>query len=337
MRLLSLSVALAEFVLLISVFASEASTGSNSSSCRNKCGASYRRGLPCQCNDRCPEFNNCCTDYASLCSELTSGHDCKDFDEVTQDLWNNDVDRLSASDVIVNYQARIGKSDVLKDLSPEKLFSYVNDSKLTSRVHTTFLALLDNFDPVKNTPEVVTTQEIAEEEAFLDAVLATSVFEVVYDYLLCEGKIQNSADLRALLRHIWFDFYPRSGSSTIEDTNAFEHVMVGEFKTSGSASGLHSWLGFYEKEKDLENPEINYFGFSCDQKPNVVCAAYEWDGRKKRVSSFLLNVSPAYDLALYSLCYILQPGTCFARVDGRETRIKTFSKDGHITTACVER
>ncbi|GFR89577.1 poly(U)-specific endoribonuclease-like, partial [Elysia marginata] len=148
-------------------------------------------------------------------------------------------------------------------------------------------------------------------------------------------KIQNVAELRALLRRLWFDFYPRSGNSTVLDTSGFEHVMVGEYKSVEKASGLHNWLAFYEKEKKTEEPNINYYGYTCGIEPHRMCAAYDWNGRKKRLSSFFLNVSPAFDLAIYTLCFVMRPGTCHVVVDGQKMDLQTFSKDGHVATAFV--
>jgi len=43
-----------------------------SSSCQGKCGASYSPSLACQCNSMCPQYGNCCQDYAALCTGGTS-------------------------------------------------------------------------------------------------------------------------------------------------------------------------------------------------------------------------------------------------------------------------
>ncbi|GFO04377.1 poly(u)-specific endoribonuclease-like [Plakobranchus ocellatus] len=147
------------------------------------------------------------------------------------------------------------------------------------------------------------------------------------------GKVRDLADLKATLRRLWFELYPRSGKSLVLDTSGFEHVMVGEFKSAGSVNGMHSWLSFYEKE---QNGTLNYYGHTCSVHSNTVCAAFEWDGRIKRKASLFLRTSPAYDIAIYSLCFILYPGgMCPIVVDGTAMVIRTYSKDGHIATAFV--
>jgi len=42
-------------------------SGANSQSCEGNCDASYDPNLPCQCNDECGDYGNCCEDYEDLC------------------------------------------------------------------------------------------------------------------------------------------------------------------------------------------------------------------------------------------------------------------------------
>ena len=55
--------------------------------------------------------------------------------------------------------------------------------------------------------------------------------------------------MRALLYDIWFDFYARSSSSShIVDSSGFEHVFVGE-KKSSTVTGFHNWVQMYLLER----------------------------------------------------------------------------------------
>ena len=66
-------------------------------------------------------------------------------------------------------------------------------------------------------------------------------------------------ELRELLFDLWFEFYPRSGSSgAVVDSSGFEHVFVGE-KKSASITGFHNWLQMYLLEKE---GEVNYWGYN---------------------------------------------------------------------------
>ncbi len=42
-------------------------TGGGAQSCQGKCMAAYNPSLPCQCNDQCPKYGNCCKDWDALC------------------------------------------------------------------------------------------------------------------------------------------------------------------------------------------------------------------------------------------------------------------------------
>lgn len=300
-------------------------------SCSGRCGAGLDTSFSCQCNSYCSNFNDCCQDYSTLC---TAGGNtgCGSFADLTQKLWDNDVDRLPIADVTVNPQSLVTNAD-FRDKSGQKLFSNVDESKLSSAVYRTYLALLDNYDPDKFDAELVSAQEQAEEDTFLDALMATSTIQALYDYLHCQGKVQSTSDLRAQLKRLWFDLYARSPSSPALDTSGFEHVMVGEYKSSSQVNGLHYWLAFYLEER---SGEIEYYGHSCTTRANTICAAYQWNGRTKTGSSFFLRTSPAFDIAVYTACFMLYPGqVCPAVIDGKATDIKTYSAQGHVATAFV--
>ena len=64
-------------------------------------------------------------------------------------------------------------------------------------------------------------------------------------------------DLRSQLQSLWFTPYARHGGSPF-DSSGFEHVMVGEYKSSTEVNGLHNWLAYYYKERV---DQINYLGY----------------------------------------------------------------------------
>ncbi|GFR75899.1 poly(U)-specific endoribonuclease-like [Elysia marginata] len=95
----------------------------------------------------------------------------------------------------------------------------------------------------------------------------------------------------------------KSGKSYVLDTSGLEH-WVGEFKSSGAI--------------------------------NTACPAFEWQNRIKRKATFFLRSSPAYDIAVYSLCFsMFRNEHCPIAVDGESMIIKTHGKSGHIATAYV--
>ena len=54
-------------------------------SCGGKCGAKYDKTLPCQCNDQCPQYGNCCADYFAACKPeaLSCKGRCDEQDDKT--------------------------------------------------------------------------------------------------------------------------------------------------------------------------------------------------------------------------------------------------------------
>ena len=73
-------------------------------------------------------------------------------------------------------------------------------------------------------------------------------------------------EMRSVLERLWFEPYNRSPSSSTLDTSGFEHVMVGEFKSSSQVNGMHYWLSFYQLEK---SGNIEYYGHSCSTRVSV--------------------------------------------------------------------
>ncbi|XP_012938682.1 poly(U)-specific endoribonuclease-A [Aplysia californica] len=264
----------------------------------------------------------------------TSGSGCRSMTlkQVTEELWRNDVNRLGCKDLTVNYQAKIGDGSK-NNAARYKLFTNATHSKMNGETFKTFKALLNNYVPAKGAQEHVTSHELQEEEAFLDAIFRTSVMKTLQNYLICSGSVRNHAELRERLIKMWFDLYPRSGSGVHDDTSGFEHIMVGEYKSRGVASGYHSWIAFYEDEKD---GELDYFGYVQQKPPGVIGAAFDWNGHVKDLGSFFIGVSPEFDMAIYSLCFIKFPGrSCHISLNNNDLTIQTYSKDQHIATAFV--
>ena len=54
------------------------------------------------------------------------------------------------------------------------------------------MALYDNYAAAVETPEQVTNQELAEENAYLDAIMRTDVMRTAHRFLAQKGKVQRS-------------------------------------------------------------------------------------------------------------------------------------------------
>lgn len=74
-----------------------------------------------------------------------------------------------------------------------RLFSSLPANSLNgSATIQTLLALFDNYEDNCLNSEVVTVQELAENDAFLNAILATTVMQQAHQFLSSKGRISNS-------------------------------------------------------------------------------------------------------------------------------------------------
>ena len=110
-----------------------------------------------------------------------------------------------------------------------------------------------------------------------------------------------------LLHKIWFDLYRREGS---RDSSGFEHVFVGEVK-DGDVSGFHNWIQFYLEEK---RGNLDYRGYIkprsrndalADSNDHLLTLQFSWNGVEKFVSSSFIGVSPEFEFALYTMCFLV--------------------------------
>ncbi|KAH9518604.1 hypothetical protein Btru_005748 [Bulinus truncatus] len=256
---------------------------------------------------------------------------CANLSSISAELWVNDVNRFSDSDVTVNYQTQVPDGTTI-DKSSQKFFTHINKAKLSTGTYKLLADLLDNYEPTRDNIEFVTTQESQEIDAFLDAILNTTVMDSLLKYFFCKGIVEDQSDLKSRLHKLWFELYPRSGKKTNLDTSGFEHVFAGEYKDSRFVGGLHNWLSFYLKEND---GSLDYYGYINKSEPNSVGAAFSWSNRVKTLGSFFIGVSPEFDVAIYSLCFLTHRNKpCAVTLNGSFVTIMTMGK-GHIDTAFV--
>ena len=72
-----------------------------------------------------------------------------------------------------------------------RLFSSVPTDAFSGPTISALLALFDNYDENCKVTEVITAEEQTENDAFLDAILATSVFQQAHQFLVSKGMFQN--------------------------------------------------------------------------------------------------------------------------------------------------
>ncbi|TYZ56957.1 hypothetical protein PybrP1_010152 [[Pythium] brassicae (nom. inval.)] len=224
-------------------------------------------------------------------------------------LWALDSNRLEPDvDYKINLQDGKGMWE-RGDYANERLFTFVDPCVFERRTFKLFFDLLDNYERGTGIAEDVTEEELVENNAFLNAVVDTAPMRYVHNWLTKNRKF--SGDMRAFKRkldYLWFGLYRRQ---TANDSSGFEHVFVGE-ERDGKISGCHNWLQLYNEER---HGRLDYRGYIRPKQrgrkftepldhEQLVTIQFSWDRELKPVSTSLIGVSPEFELALYSLCFL---------------------------------
>ena len=232
--------------------------------------------------------------------------------DAVQELWNLDVNRLTPN-ADYNISVQGGKKPYWKeDKADDPLFSYVDREVFRRPTYRAFIALLDNYTAETGEAERVTSSERKENFDFLNAILETAPMQFCHKYLHKKDPSKIPGDLegfKKVLYDIWFDLYRRERGGP-QDSSGFEHVFVGEVKNE-KISGFHNWIQFYREE---QSGALDYRGYikprsnseaETDSNDAILTLQFAWRGVEKSVGTTLIGVSPEFEMALYTLCFLL--------------------------------
>lgn len=234
------------------------------------------------------------------------------LNEAIQELWSLDDNRLTPNaDYVLNVQS--GKKPYWKeDNAPDPLFTSVDKNVWKRPTYQTFIALLDNYKAETGQAEVISDTERREIWSFLNAISQTPTIQFCHKY--CHAKLPNKVpnDMNGflkLLHEIWFQLYNRQRGGR-NDSSGFEHVFVGEVK-DGDVSGFHNWIQFYLEE---QKGAMDYRGYikprsqndaTTNSNDHVLTLQFRWNGVEKFVGTSFIGVSPEFEMALYTMCFLL--------------------------------
>ncbi|XP_037537800.1 poly(U)-specific endoribonuclease-C-like [Nematolebias whitei] len=238
----------------------------------------------------------------------------KELTEVLNQLWRLDTNRLKpGKDYRISLQGKAGHvaqgSNYARDRATAPLFTHVNEEKLKSiKTYEHFINLLDNYETSTGVSETVTSEELKENELFIDAIMETEVMKCAHKYLVKKGQSPpDLAQFKKQLFNIWFRLYHRDRNGG-EDSCGFEHVFVGETKNGQEIMGLHNWLQFYLQEK---HGHVDYKGYKArdnkdtpDEDDHVLNLQFSWKGLVKPIGSSFIGVSPEFEVALYTIVFL---------------------------------
>ncbi|CAH2102439.1 unnamed protein product [Euphydryas editha] len=241
---------------------------------------------------------------------------------LSEELLRKDVNN-AAKYVTVNYQEKTTGSST-DDKAPLPLLTITPDVWNISTVQK-FLPLLDNYERDTSVNEYVTAQERNEENAFMDAIMSTTVIRHLMNFLKDKGYISpDPKQQRDYLKQMWFGLYSR-GKGKIS-SSGFEHVFVSELK-NGEVLGLHNWI-YFSKEESANR--INYLGYlkyiNFNNKGAILKMHINQQGVDKPTNSMFIGTSPELEIALYTLCYVTRvDNDCNLKLDTKDVNIITFN------------
>lgn len=229
-----------------------------------------------------------------------------------QHLWDLDTSNrcVPGEDYTLNVQE--GKKPYQKfDAAPDPLFSHVDQSVLRRRTYRLFAALLDNYVSETGVGETMTSKDRSETWAFIHGIMRTLPMQFCHKYCVANGEdIPDDEDeFKKLLYNIWFKMYTRQRGDGA-DSSGFEHVFTGEIK-NGQVSGFHNWIQFYLEEK---KGTVDYKGYIkprgrredvTNDDDHVLTIQFEWNGVEKMVGTSFIGVSPEFEIALYTMCFLV--------------------------------
>ncbi|XP_068679487.1 uridylate-specific endoribonuclease B-like [Montipora capricornis] len=200
-----------------------------------------------------------------------------------------------------------------EDHAKDPLFSYVDPNVFKRETFRRFIALLDNYESEGGQKEVVTQEEVRENQCFIDAIYETEPMKIAHKYL-AEKKLMPSdrAQFKWALYNLWFKMYQRTKGVRQLDSSAFEHVFVGETRNKTDVIGFHNWIQFYLQEK---RGLVDYRGFFPSRRKRhtsseeesfnqLITIQFTWKGDTKPIGSSFIGTSPEFEMALYTVCFL---------------------------------
>ncbi|XP_011562239.3 endoribonuclease CG2145 [Plutella xylostella] len=237
---------------------------------------------------------------------------------LSEELLKKDTNN-AARLITINYQEKT-TSQSKDDRAPLPLL-VIPESVWNLPTIQKFLPLLDNYERDTLVNEHVTPQERNEENAFMDAIMSTTVIRHLMLFLKNKGIVSpDPKQQRDFLKQLWFNLYSR-GKGKIS-SSGFEHIFVSELK-NGEVSGLHNWI-YFGKEEAVNR--INYLGYlkysQLNDKGVVMKLHFNQQGVDKPVDTMFVGTSPELEIALYTLCFVTRADNdCRLKLGGKDVNI----------------
>ncbi|KAK4020583.1 poly(U)-specific endoribonuclease homolog [Daphnia magna] len=227
---------------------------------------------------------------------------------LSRDLHTNDVNgatltldlqgQTTAGSLVDNAPGRLIVSDPIPDFA-KPTFAAAQ-------------ALLNNYQKNVTIQDTFTPEQLAEEVAFIDAVMETGVMQQLHAFLVSKGEASaDVAEFKQFLSTIWFGRWSEYVPGVVA-SSGWEHANVFERLENNVIVGFHSWIYLFNEEEDGDLNYLGYINTIETGKTTVLSMPVDLYGSTKAFSEFNMGASPELDLAIGTLCYVARPDVpCF--------------------------
>ena len=222
---------------------------------------------------------------------------------VSKDLHTGDV---NGAVVTLDLQGQTAAGS-MADAAPGPIIVSDPLADFAKPTFAAFQALLNNYQKNVTIQDTFTAQQLAEEVAFIDAVMETSVMQSLHTFLVSKGEA--SADVavfKQFLSTIWFGRWSEYVAGVVA-SSGWEHTNVFERLEDNTIVGYHSWIYLYNEQEDGDFNYLGYIETLDTGKTTVVSMPVDLYGSTKAVTEFNFGASPELDLALGTLCFVARP------------------------------
>ncbi|KRZ19802.1 Elongation factor Ts, mitochondrial [Trichinella pseudospiralis] len=257
-----------------------------------------------------PHFVNSCN-FKMLffiiftCLHYTTAHNITD-DMITQ--WLDSMAKLDKFtsrqfELVLDFQIAADKANGPLD----KLVKYVSPEALQLPSVRALFDLAKYYTPQLGIKEDETAEKMQKIEAFLDEVMKSNVIKLLVNHFKLAGfqEADTIDEFRKWIKKKWFTTYARRNEEGINDSSLFEHFFFGEtVEDEEKVLGLHYWLRYVLLESE---GQITYLGYKMKEAESYATVAYKWNGYRKDSGTMLLRTTPEFEIALFSIGYLLKP------------------------------
>ena len=93
------------------------------------------------------------------------------------------------------------------------LITKIDEESLQFGTYQKLIKLLDNYNPDVTVEEAPTSEELQEEQEFLDEMFQTEIIQTSFNFLKSFNYVSDLEEYRNKIYKLWFELYDRDGTS----------------------------------------------------------------------------------------------------------------------------